>query len=105
MKVCLMAYLQLLRCVPQSKHSLKSPVDAQGETFDFAAPVLIDGAVEAWMSAVEKEMRATLHRSVTALQACCTGCNLPDSTCSSSTLLMLLFCWHELFLLKLLSLR
>lgn len=36
----------------------------QGEAFDFATPVGIDGAVEVWMSAVEKEMRTTLHRSV-----------------------------------------
>ena len=35
----------------------------QGEAFDFATPVVIDGAVEVWMSAVEKEMRTTLHRS------------------------------------------
>ena len=36
----------------------------QGEAFDFGTPVVIDGAVEVWMSAVEKEMRSTLHRSV-----------------------------------------
>ena len=94
MKVCLTAYLQLLRCILQSKRSVKSEVAAQGETFDFAAPVLIDGAVEAWMSAVEKEMRATLHRSVTVLQICCTGCTCPDSACASLTLLMLL-CSHD----------
>ncbi len=35
----------------------------QGEAFDFGTPVVIDGAVEVWMSAVEKEMRTTLHRS------------------------------------------
>jgi hypothetical protein len=35
----------------------------QGEAFDFGTPVVIDGAVEVWMSAVEKEMRSTLHRS------------------------------------------
>lgn len=34
----------------------------QGESFDFATAVVVDGAVETWMSAVEKEMRATLHR-------------------------------------------
>lgn len=34
----------------------------QGEAFDFGTPVVIDGAVEVWMSAVEKEMRTTLHR-------------------------------------------
>lgn len=39
------------------------PADLQGEAFDFATPVVIDGAVEVWMSAVEKEMRNTLHRS------------------------------------------
>lgn len=38
-------------------------LDAQGEAFDFATPVVIDGAVEVWMSAVEKEMRTTSHRS------------------------------------------
>ena len=36
---------------------------SQGEAFDFGTPVVIDGAVEVWMSAVEKEMRTTLHRS------------------------------------------
>ena len=34
----------------------------QGESFDFATTVVVDGAVETWMSAVEKEMRTTLHR-------------------------------------------
>ncbi|DBA95316.1 TPA: Dynein heavy chain cytoplasmic [Trebouxia sp. C0006] len=36
---------------------------SEGEAFDFGTPVVIDGAVEVWMSAVEKEMRSTLHRT------------------------------------------
>ena len=48
-------------------------LDVQGEAFDFATPVVIDGAVEVWMSAVEKEMRTTLHRSA-ANMASLNGC-------------------------------
>lgn len=45
----------------------------QGEAFDFATPAVIDGAVEVWMSAVEKEMRTTLHRSAATFVSlsCC----------------------------------
>lgn len=48
----------------------------QGEAFDFATPVVIDGAVEVWMSAVEKEMRTTLHRFAGTLSSlnCCPFC-------------------------------
>lgn len=51
-------------------------LDVQGEAFDFATPVVIDGAVEVWMSAVEKEMRTTLHRSAAqtpSLNGCLSG--------------------------------
>lgn len=51
-------------------------LDVQGEAFDFATPVVIDGAVEVWMSAVEKEMRTTLHRSAAqtrGLNGCWSG--------------------------------
>lgn len=34
----------------------------QGEGFEFYTPVPVDGPVEVWMTAVEKEMRLTLHR-------------------------------------------
>ena len=42
----------------------------QGESFDFATAVVVDGAVEVWMSAVEKEMRTTLHRYGMTVKTC-----------------------------------
>lgn len=48
---------------------IRSCMVLQGESFDFGTPVVIDGAVEVWMSAVEKEMRTTLNRSGMILTA------------------------------------
>lgn len=37
---------------------------AEGESFDFKTAVQVEGAVESWMTAVEAEMRKTLHTIV-----------------------------------------
>ena len=37
-------------------------VSAEGESFEFRTPTPVDGAVETWMTAVEAEMRKTLHQ-------------------------------------------